>query len=195
MIRIKESSWSRIIQHLEGPKPFGVISAFQWQYNEKKNFQLHGELENDIRNMGYGFIEQKSGYSYTKANGEKGISYELSFFVPNITLEQVIKLGIKYGQESILYKDDKGFRSIYTTNNDGLHIGQIGMVYSKEEIVFDPELLKKAFSQLRRGTKNQINQKFSFLPECVSIEEGHPPTWVECMGSKVMLSIKWYQIA
>ncbi len=197
MVKIRESSWSRIIQHIEGPKPFAVISAYQRNNTKEENTKLHYELEHDITNLGYGYIEMDSGYLYAETGETKK---EKSFFIPSISLIRAIQLGIKYKQESILYKDNSGFKLIYTTAENGFHVGQIATTFDMKrkpngQITFDADTLKLAFSKLIKGSKNQVSKKFAYVPECVSIEEGHPPSWGECMGSKTMLSVRWYQIA
>ncbi len=63
--KFKESSLSRIWQHITNPeRSFGVISAYLDIFTDSENIQRHDKLEQVIREYGFGFVEQKSGYTY-----------------------------------------------------------------------------------------------------------------------------------
>jgi len=201
---LKESSWSRIIQHIEKGGSFAIISAFSRENDKQRNYALHNKLRKYITEKGYGYIEQNAGYTYKDdITGEDLISQELSFFVPSMSLDEAISIGEEYEQESILFKDDKGFKLVYTKDGEGFHKGQIGMIFKMDkkpdgQITFNPEILKYAFSQLKKGTKNQIGKKFAYIAECIFVKEGRPPVWAEAMAHasrKEMLSVRWKQIA
>ena len=173
---LSESSWSRIIQHVEGDKDFAVISAYQHEsgkgkkenkLEEEENIARHRALKEDIKKLKYGYIEQDSGYTYTnKKTGESESRQEMSFFVPNMNYDDAMALAEKYKQESILVKNkDKGFVLVYA--KDGVdeeghpfHKNQIGLKFKSEKdkngkITFDPAVLKYAYSSLIRANKNQ----------------------------------------
>ncbi len=59
------------------------------EYNKEKQ----AELKADLRSLGLGFIQIKGKYNVL----------ENPFVVPNISREDVLSLGLKYGQESIIY--------------------------------------------------------------------------------------------
>lgn len=102
--RLEESSLSRIWQHVEDDETsFAVISAYRGIYSEADNLKRHNELKGKIRAMGYGYIEQKSGYSYSNPEEGEDVSVEeKSFFIPNIDFKSAINLGRLFKQESIL---------------------------------------------------------------------------------------------
>jgi hypothetical protein len=59
------------------------------EYNEKNQ----SKLKADLKSLGLGYIQIKGKYNVL----------ESPFVVPNITRDDVINLGLKYGQESIIY--------------------------------------------------------------------------------------------
>jgi hypothetical protein len=201
---LTESSWSRIIQHIEKGDSFAIISAFLKNRDREVNLVDHEKLRKQIRTLGYGYIEQYSGYSYKDDNtGKNTINHEMSFFIPKISFDEAIKLGSDYYQESILFKDDGGFKLIFTKNENNHKIGDVDMTFKIDrkpdgQITFDPEVLKYAFSQLKKGSVNQTSKQFAYIPECIYIKEGHAPSWGEAMAyanKKEMLHVKMLRIA
>jgi hypothetical protein len=187
---LSESSWSRIIQHIESDATFAVISAFTSANEDGKvtskeeNINNHSNLKKDVRALGYGYIEQDSGYTYeTKekeenGEGERTLVREKSLFIPEINFEKAIALGLKYKQESILFKDGKKFALIYCRDGidrDGnpykkydvgmtfkMNVSRIekdGETTSKGQLTFDPRVLKYAYSSLIRANKVQRYNK------------------------------------
>lgn len=152
-----ESSWGRIIQHVESSSTFAVISAYIAEFSEGSNIERHNQLRKDIRSMGYGYIEMDSGYTYQ----DTGVTMEeMSFFIPEITRRQALELGRKYDQESIIFKDAKQFAILMSDT------GAVDMEFEIErgrngQITFDPETLKIAFSKLKKANKNQ-RKPFAF---------------------------------
>ena len=163
MKTLLESSLSRIWQHITDPtKTFGVVSAYRQDlYSEEQNLQRHKELGKIIRSWGYGFIEQNSGYSYKDEDtGLTGVKEEKSYFVPNITFDDVLDLGVEFEQESVLYKDDTGF---------GLYIsktGKLDMEFKDEGSImsFQKKDIEIAYSELIRANQSQ-KVKFSYIVE------------------------------
>jgi hypothetical protein len=156
---IVESSLSRIIQHIENPdSTFGQISAFRGEFGREENENRHEQLKKDIRNKGLGFIEMSGGFQE-----EDGNVQELSLFVPNISKNDAISLGEKYGQFSILWKDPSQFVEIGTNKAAG--IGQIKNTFKKSGKVIDlsSDSIKNFWSQIYRGRHR--DKKFLFLME------------------------------
>ena len=160
-----ESSWGRIIQHIEGERTFAAISAYVFELDRETNEQRHEQLRNDIRTMGYGYIEMDAAYTYkSKKTGNTKWAYEESFFIPNITKEQALNLGREYDQETILWKDPEQFVELYCDT------GNVSMEFQMErdedgQITFDPEVLKNVWSKLKKGSGNQRGVKFAYQVE------------------------------
>ena len=188
MNTLNESSLSRIIQHIERDTSFAIISAYRKELSEEENRVRHNELRGKIRELKHGYIEQNSGYTDV---GTQAIANEMSFFIPNITYREAMKLGADYQQESVLFKDPTRFILVYTkdfTDIDGNshHIGEIGMDFKfgkspDGKITFDPAVLKYAFSQLIRANHSQKGIQYAMVSECVSIQERIIPSRTDAM--------------
>ena len=159
--QINESSLSRIWQHIKNNTSFGVISAFMSGLSLEENLKRHNSLKSDIKGLKLGFIEQRSGYTYLKKDETEEQVEEMSFFVPNITYQQIINLGKKYNQETIIYKDNYRFDLIDCES------GRVEMSFSKDNThTFNPEVLKYAWSQfLKSKNKNALKSNAFYTLE------------------------------
>ena len=101
---IAESSLSRIMTHVTKTENFGVISPFRKEFSNKENLDRYKELKEIVRERGYGFIELKGGYQE-----EDGFVNEKSLFIPNIKKNEMLELGKKYNQHSVIVKDSNAF--------------------------------------------------------------------------------------
>jgi hypothetical protein len=157
MTPLVESSLSRILQHIEGDKSFGVISAFRGEYGKKENKIRHRELKKAVRDAGYGFIEMRGGY-----REESGFVTELSLFIPNITRKDAIALGQTYEQHSVIYKDKKEFSLIGTNKSSGLGVtlDKFVAIGGKDSMTLAKDAIKDFFSSLLKGS--QKGKKFLF---------------------------------
>lgn len=164
---IYESSLSRIWKHIEGDKSFGVISPFRKYYSEKENLERYSELKKIIRDkLKLGYIELDGGF---KEEGEW--VHEKSLFIPNIKKEDLLNLGEKFDQYSVIYKDKNEFVEIGT--NDFSVKGQILSDFIKKgwnkNIQINSKLTKELFSKLIKGShkdrKFLFNMKESYLLE------------------------------
>ena len=118
-----EAKFSRVFQYVEDDKrDFGILSAFRSVNSEKENKARHEELKKLVRSMGYGFIEMRGGY-----RGDEGFAEELSLLIPNITKREIVALGRKYQQHSVMYKNNKDFYYIGTNEEAG--IGKVLMPF------------------------------------------------------------------
>jgi len=194
-----ESSLSRIWQHIENGDTFGVVSAYKSELSEVENKQRHKELASDIRSMGYGFIEQKSVYTYF--DDEEGVPMEeKSYFIPKISLKDILTLGANYEQESIIFKDDSKFALIDVNNKSTL------MNFAKggrgDSLTFDENVLKYANSQLVKSNKNS-RKSFAFKGKdddivMDSLQEHIIPSKTQIMieaANKRKVHSKWIKIA
>ena len=75
---LRESSLSSIIKHIEDPTSvFAQISASRKKYSKRENEERHTQLKNDVRKLGFGFIEMAGGFEE-----EDGTVQEKSLFIP-----------------------------------------------------------------------------------------------------------------
>ena len=152
-----ESSLSRILQHIEGKRAFGVVSAFRDMNSKKENMDRHVELKKAVRDAGYGYIEMRGGY-----REETGFVTELSLFIPNITRIDVIEMGKAYDQHSVIYKDSKEFALIGTNQNAGIGktLERFVATGGKDSMTLAKDAIKDFFSSLTKGS--QRGKKFLF---------------------------------
>jgi hypothetical protein len=157
-MNILSGSISRVLQHLNNSE-FGVISAYLTDLDDKENKSRHSQLKSDIRALKLGFIELKS---YWEENGFK--SSEQSLFVPNIAKKQVLELGSKYSQFSVLHSDgkDNPYRVEHLcTRSDCGNLGNTveefrGQRISEKEFV-------GAFSALKKGGRASTSRNFKLV--------------------------------
>jgi hypothetical protein len=177
---IAESSLSRIMHHIEKTENFGVMSSFRRENTKEQNLESYKELIALVRKMGYGFIELKGGYQE-----ESGFINEKSLFIPNIKKKEMMELGKKYDQHSIIIKDKQAFAMIGANKGAG-----IGKVLDKFEIRRQPNpvisvddvgtIFKDFFSRLLKGS--HAGKKFIFrVQEKVETSmyyyKKHGPQW------------------
>ena len=139
---LTESSLSRIYQHIESEDSvFVIISAYKGNdaSEDKKN---HVQLHNDIRGMGFGLVEFESQWSHSDGRKVK----EESFFVPNMTKRDGLKLAKKYDQEAIIMKDSSGLKEIQQDGSVSLNFNSASQ--KKNFTLANKEL----FSKLKKGS-------------------------------------------
>ena len=121
-IIVYEAKFSHIRQMMMGVIPSisaaGILTAENpggEAADRKSNKENMKALERDLRGMNYGFHKIKGKFG----------SEEDSMLVPNMTREDVVALGIKYGQEAVLWgekmtddNDDPFFRFSYIEGDD-----------------------------------------------------------------------------
>ena len=122
---LNESNTSRIYNHLSDDSNCAIISAYRGEYPVKENKEHHKELKSDVRKMGLGFIE------FTSRWVEDGESFdEESLLIPNIDFDKAIKLGKKYEQASVIYKDKDRCVEICTTPFETYTPGDVVRTYN-----------------------------------------------------------------
>lgn len=167
-VGLVESKLSRMYQFVEDDKrSFGIVSASRGANSKEENLAAHDELKKKVRQMGYGYIELRGGY--TEEGG--GDVEELSLMVPSIDKIKIIELGRKYKQDSVMFKDKTDFYYIGTNETTG--IGKVLMRFQKGAGKDNMDLAKKSvvnfFSSLKKAS--DAGKKFVFK----SKEESEAP--------------------
>ena len=184
---LNESSLSRIMQHISDNKTFGVVSPFRKDNSNKENKDAYAELKNEVREMGYGYIPLMGGYKE-----EKGFVNEKSLFIPNITKDDIMEIGRKYNQDSILFKDKSGFYEIGTNRFTG-----VGKILTKfktkgKDISVDDtgNVFTEFFSKLVKG--GHSNKKFLFVSEhqTGNMFVGDRPAYQDALTGDILKKIK-----
>ncbi len=100
------------LEHLSKKgRSFGVISAYRSNLSKAENQERHGQLIADLQKLGIRNVETlKSQWE----DMETKITHkEKSILIPNISFEALHKLGKKYDQDAVLYKDPSGSVGVY----------------------------------------------------------------------------------
>lgn len=155
---ILESSLSRMFKLLNDKKyTVGFISAYNEVLGIKENIERHKRLIKDVRSLGLGYIQLRSGYTYADSDD---MTNEKSLMISNIDKDTLLKLSKRYDQESVLYSDENGFYLIGSNGN-------IIMTFAKnrDTFTFNNELIRKAFSSLIKGRHKNRKISFKMLEE------------------------------
>lgn len=159
-VPLVEAKLSRVFQHVEDDtRNFGIVSAFRTVNSDKENKARHDELKKLVRSMGYGYIEMRGGYK-----GDEGFAEELSVLIPNIKKKEIVDLGRKYQQHSVMYKDKADFYYIGTNEEAG--VGKVLMRFKKgagqDNLSLAKHKVADFFSKIKKGPDR--GTKFVFNP-------------------------------
>jgi hypothetical protein len=119
----------------------------------------HSALMNAVRAMGYGFIQMRGGYT-----GDQGFVEEKSLFIPSITKNETIQLGVDFDQHTVIHKSKEEFVMVATNTEDG--IGKVLMNFArggKSNLKTTQDAIKNYFSCLIKGSHR--GKKFVFSVE------------------------------
>lgn len=181
-VSLHEAGLSRIWQYIEENRVFGIMSPFRANYSSEENNKRYAQLKRIIREeLRLGYIELEGGYK------EQGVWVkEKSLFIPNIKKDDLIKLGEKFEQYSVIYKDDDQFVEIGSSQAAGK--GRVINNFLKsgwgKNMRIDSPLTKKLFSRIAKGSHR--DKKFVFnMEECFLFEvdpKTHNDAYRELMG-------------
>lgn len=158
---LEESSLSRIWQHVtdEG-RSFAVISSGRGDYSWDENVARLDVMKVIARKWGYGFIETIGGYKEEEGGVET--VEEPSLFIPEISIDEAVRIGGYFRQESIIYKDSDFFGMIGSSSFQGE--GTIIQNFKKDvDDVLDLTNVEDFFSALVKGS--HAGKKFVFRPK------------------------------
>jgi hypothetical protein len=92
-------------------RSFGVISAYRSNLSKAENQERHGQLIADLQKLGIRNVETlKSQWDDMET---KVTHKEKSILIPHISFATLHKLGKKYEQDAVLYKDHSGSVGVY----------------------------------------------------------------------------------
>lgn len=150
VVKIDEASLSRVYQHVSGNpnvSSWGMMSGFRAANTKEENKNANKELEKDLRGMNLGFFKveghwkecQDSNISWQECPADKlKDSVEESYFIPNISEENLLQLTKKYNQDAAVFsdKENKGEAQLLFKNGEKENIGKfnansVSNAYSK----------------------------------------------------------------
>lgn len=157
--QIKESNWSRIVQHIDDGCM--MISACRGDKSEKENAKRTDSLATDIRNENLGYVRILGGYIENKGTEDEQEVTEESFFVPknkDMSDEEffdiAIKLCKKYNQDSVLISLPNYTQFGYYDKNGNFDFSP------GEKFIANDKDIGEYFSALVSGSR--ANKKFAF---------------------------------
>ena len=125
---------NRIWKLLQNGDNFGIITAYSPLEDEATNLKRQEKLEEEILRLKIGYIKFNSGYSYLEGDGVTRIEQRL-LFVPEITLGALLLIGVRHGQDTVIWG-----------NKDGVCSYQVSDC--TQEIALDPADMLMAWTSL-----------------------------------------------
>jgi hypothetical protein len=199
---IDEASLSRVYQHVSGHpkvKSWGMMSGYRNANTKEQNRATNQQLEKDLRAMNLGFFKveghwkecQDSSVSWNDCPPDKlKDSVEESFFIPNISNEQLLKLTQKYNQDSAVYGDKENpgeafllFKNGSTENLGKFNANKVATAYSQmkgdRSFLFSkpedkPETDTKLKSVLKKTIKNPKTGRDIKIQSALQYDTNHP---------------------
>lgn len=198
---LNEASLQRIKANVEN-RPIAMLTAFRGRdadgnpMDRKTNRANNARLENDIRAAGFGFNKLIGTYDEDDGKGGKRRVEEESFLIIGRSDPETIgrsettvavlkgfvkKMGRKYGQDCVLFKDPKSKNAVLIGTKADAWPG-----LNKEESVgeFKPMAMSGIYSKMVRG-KERAPRGFKFE----AIE--YPRTVTEIWAKKMQEKLKY----
>ena len=175
---LNEIKIGRVWKLVQDPKyDFGVVSAEREEYSPEENEARWGQLYKEIHGR-YGYVHLLGG-QWKKIAGEEKEVTEPSFLVHGITKKDLIKMGLDYEQDSVLYKNKDGFEILSTSpaspTSIGTVLGEFKFGEDGDTLTFAVDAIKSYYSRLKYGKHK--NKKFSFI-----FKEQVSKNWMSRMG-------------
>jgi len=160
--KLDEASLGRVYQHVAGDKnvkSWGMVTAFRSLNTPKKNRILNKQLETELRGKDLGFFKvegrwrecQDSNIAYADCPTDKlKDSIETTFFVPNISKDDLHQFGNQYKQDSVLYGGPETKGNAFLIWKDGSH-DDVGK--------FHPNTIQQAYSKMKGGRTFAFNNE------------------------------------
>ena len=155
---------------------FAMVSSYDGDKDQKFNTEKSDELHNDIKGLSLDFIKLSGGYEKIDKYGDT-VRTKLNaciFMIADVTMEQILELGLRYKQSFILLKDFNVFSYVSTTVGNDMSIGSFlhegfksidydnGFEFAKAVI---KDFYQQLFENSSRYNLNQVNggQQFFLL--------------------------------
>ena len=107
---LNEAGLSRIHQHATESN-MGMVTAYRGQYSITQNEQRNSGLKSEIQSMGFGYVPVVGFYIENPGTREERKVKEQSFLVISSANDSgklksfLQRVGVRYDQDSVLYKD------------------------------------------------------------------------------------------
>lgn len=98
--QLEEGGYTRLVRSLAGMEPaidtIGIVTAenpMAQKLTSKQNRQRNRQLAEELRELGYGFYQVSGKYG----------NVERPFVIPNISKDDLMRLGAAYEQDSVIF--------------------------------------------------------------------------------------------
>lgn len=98
-------------QLMKKGRQFGVVSAYRSNLGKHENQERHGQLIADLQSIGIRNTHEMKSQWADMATGV--VHKEKSVFVPRISFGALCRLGNKYDQDAVLFKDPSETIGVY----------------------------------------------------------------------------------
>lgn len=168
-MKIVGTNLSRVLTHLTDETSCAIISAYRSENSLDKNKALFRQLKDEVRSLGYGYIEFVSRWV---EDGEA--SDEESILIPDIGLREALNLGTSYNQASIIYKDELGAREICTNDFETYVPGDVVRKFDTKN--FNIKTAEDIFAKRKGGPASKLKKgdKRAFNLQVVEKIEARP---------------------
>lgn len=120
-------------EYMSEPRQFAIVSAYKDTLSKKANQERHAQLLTEVRNRGYVNTQTHvlRGQYFSDVRDDEGnvvmengapkrvLRAEQSVLVLDMTLDDVLALGERFEQESVIFKADSGTIAAYYTDGSG----------------------------------------------------------------------------
>jgi hypothetical protein len=116
MLRLTKNYASKMkcnIEQLPLLNNFGLVSAWHCEKTIDINLQNHEQLKRNLVNLDFGIIELNAKIIYVNENIESYYE-ERFFFVLEVNLFELMLLGVKYQQSSVIYREQTNIKALDT---------------------------------------------------------------------------------
>jgi hypothetical protein len=128
---------------------FGLVSAWHREKTIDVNLQNHEQLKRNLVNLDLSIIDLKSHVRYVNLNIE-GYYEERLFFLPEVNLYELILLGVKFQQSSVIYREQTTIKVLDTKVGRVLSSFPFNAIYQLSD-------LKSAYIAYVQSRNNNIS--------------------------------------
>lgn len=140
MEQLQEFSMGRVYKHMENNRPMAILTGFRYKDEQgnvltlSQNRARNNKIKAELQKMNFGYVQVKGAYIERDNDTGEGVEVtEESLLVMGEVgkadeLKAIaIKLGKKFNQDSIFFRDDKGQAMLISTRKDSF-VGPIGSI-------------------------------------------------------------------
>lgn len=161
---MKEDSLSHTMSQITGSDlNVCFITAYESDKTQEENDSANKQLEHDLRRLGYGFTKTIGGFKYKDGSIHKEPGYKVAVREPDPTsfIEEMVALGNKYNQWSVLIKVP-GEKAQYIQTRENVGDTEVEFDKVSHANPLDPETFSVGYTQLQKDVKKNPTRAFKY---------------------------------